>query len=80
MTAHVIAYSCCADVHCPACTKRAAKRMAIDHAHPHGLGTHWLDEHGLEFDTVDREGNLLMPVFDISEHNFTHCGDCHEEL
>ncbi len=80
MSAHIIAYAYEADVHCPACTKRAVRRMAIDHTHPHGLGHAWPDEHKVEFDTVDRDGNLLMPVFDVSEHEFTHCGDCHEEL
>jgi hypothetical protein len=38
------------------------------------------DEHGLAYDLVDREGNAPFPIYDIMEHDFTHCGDCHEEL
>ena len=68
----VIAYTYEADVHCPTC---AANRFA--HSSVSGLE---LDEHGIWYGHTDREGNLIHPVFDIDEHDFTHCGDCHEEL
>lgn len=76
----IIAYTYEADVHCPACTKQAARRLTLDHTHPEAVGFSDLDSHGIEYDTIDREGNLIHPVFDIDEHGFTHCGDCHEEL
>ena len=76
----IIAYTYEADVHCPACTRKAAKNMVVDHAHPHGVGFSALDSFGIEYDTVDREGNLIHPVFDTDEHGFTHCGDCHSEI
>lgn len=72
----IIGYTYEADVHCPACTFKATE-------HPYA----WIhqpvplrDEHGVLRDAVDREGNTIHPVFDIDENNFTHCGDCREEL
>lgn len=75
----IIAYSFEADVHCPACTQQAAG-MTVSHTHPNAIGFSTLDSFGIEYDTVDREGNLIRPVFNIDEHEFTHCGDCREEL
>ena len=76
----IIAYTFEADVHCPDCTKKAAGRLVIDHSHPYAFGFSLKDEHGIEFDLFDREGSNVAPVFDIEEHGFTHCGDCHEAL
>lgn len=76
----IIAYTYGADVHCPACTVTALRngQLHIDNANPlkHVAG----DEFGIPLNVVDREGNLIHPAFDIDEHGFTHCGDCHEEL
>jgi len=76
----IIAYTYAADVHCPACTRKATGNMKVDHEHLHGVGFSALDSFGIEYDTVDSEGNLLHPVFDTDEHEFTHCGDCHSEI
>ena len=79
-TMKIIAYTYESDMHCPACTRKATRNMKVDHKHPHGVGFSALDSFGIEYDTVDREGNLLQPVFDTDEHGFTHCGDCHSEI
>jgi hypothetical protein len=76
----IIAYTFEADVHCPACTKARAPSLRLDHAHPHAIGTPMLDEHGVEYDLADREGNLIHPVLDTDEHEFTACSDCGEEV
>lgn len=76
----ITAYTYLADVHCPACTKLAAQHMKVDHCAPYALGFSLRDEHGLEYDLRDREGGAILPVFDIEENDFTHCGDCREEL
>lgn len=75
-----IAYTFEADVHCPACTRRAAQRMKLDHNHPYAMGKSCKDEHAIEYDLVDSEGNLIHPAFDIDEHDFTHCSNCRERL
>ncbi len=76
----VIAYAYEADVHCPACTAKAAQRMKLDHSHPYAMGESCGDDNGIEYDLVDSEGNLIHPVFDIDENNFKHCSDCSDEL
>ena len=76
----IIAYTYEADVHCPACTKKASRRMLLDHRHPFAMGTTMKDDHGIEYDLVDDGGNLIHPVFNTDEHSFTHCGDCCKEL
>lgn len=73
----VIAYTYEADVHCPACTKQA--QLTLDHNHPYAIDS-CKDEHGIEHDLVDSEGNMICAVLDIDEHNFTHCSDCKEAL
>ena len=73
----IIAYTYCADVHCPECTKRDAAVGIIKREPPLRMGT---DMHGITEDLVDSEGNRVHPVLDIDEHDFTHCGDCREEL
>jgi len=80
----IIAYTYCADVHCPACTGNALMRGALklDNQHPCAIPVKHtgMDEYGMPLNVADREGNLIHPVFDISEHGFTHCGDCLEAL
>ena len=76
----IIAYTYEADVHCPACTKLSTERMQLDHSHPYAMGDAGEDDHGIEYDLVDSEGNLIHPVFNVDEHGFTHCGDCNERL
>ncbi len=39
-----------------------------------------LDAHLIPLDATDKEGNPIHPVFITDEHDFTHCGDCREEL
>jgi hypothetical protein len=62
----IIGYTYCADIHCPACTREDAAVGLLTRKPPLVMDT---DEHGLAF-----------PIYDIMEHDFTHCGDCHEEL
>lgn len=83
----IIGYTYEADVHCPACTKARFDLPAIRHgfdlaAHNASKRHGWIDEHGLSIDLIDSEGNLIHPVFDISEdvQTLNHCRDCHEEL
>lgn len=80
MTARITGYAYEADVHCCACTRRAAVRMKLDHNHPYAMGGPCKDDNGVEYDLVDREGNLIHPLFNTDEVQFTHCGDCREEL
>jgi hypothetical protein len=80
MMMKIKAYAFEADVHCPTCTKKASLRMKLDHNHWQSMGESCKDDNGVEYDLVDSEGNLIQAVFGISENDFTHCGDCHEEL
>lgn len=72
----IIGYTYETDVHCPACTFKATEHPYAWICQPVSLR----DEHGVLKDAVDREGNPIHPLFDIDENNFTHCGDCREEL
>ena len=74
---HIIAYTYCADVHCPDCAANDAAVGILTRRPPL---VNAVDEHGLSMDLIDREGNTIFAVYDIMEHNFTHCGDCHESL
>ena len=82
----VIAYAYMADVHCPACTAAAIKSggLRVDHSHPLALGPRFSssggDENGIPLDVVDREWNMIGPVFSTDENDFTHCCDCGGEL
>lgn len=76
----IIAYSFNADVHCPGCTKAREQSLRLDHNHPYAIDALMLDEHGIEYDLVDNDGNLIHPVFDTDEHEFTACSDCGEEI
>lgn len=78
----IIAYAFEAALHCPACTQRAAQRMKLDHNHPYAMGESCRDDHGVEYDLVDREGNLVHPVFvtDSDVDASECCDDCHTNL
>ena len=74
----IIAYTYDADVHCVACTTRrfgAFKGIVKTLMQERGQ----CDEHGID-EPTDSEGNLIHPVFSTDEHDFTHCGDCHQPL
>src|SRR5206468_10817677 len=83
----VIAYTYEADWHCIACTK--ARTFRCDGTHPYAEPG--LDENGIAMDLIDREGNVLHPVFSTDElpchipsseggYNPVSCGDCHDEI
>lgn len=73
----IIAYTYCADVHCPSCAAADADVGILRRQPPLSMGT---DEHGIALDLIDREDNPVHPVFTTDKHDFTHCGDCREEL
>ena len=73
----IIAYTYCADVHCPTCASADADVGILERKPPLSLD---VDEHGLTFDLVDREGNPVHPVFSTDEHEFTSCSDCGERI
>ncbi len=77
----IIAYTYCADVHCPECA-RGSYPANVTLKHPRGglYDTGPEDENGVGVDAVDSEGNSVHPVFTTDEHDFTHCGDCGAEL
>lgn len=67
----IIAYTYEADMHCPACTfARFGREEPGDEC----------DAYGIPYEVVDREGNPVRPVFSTDENDWTHCGDCFEEL
>ena len=69
----IIAYTYGADVHCPDCASADAAVGILERKPPLSLDT---DEHGLACDLVDREGNLVRPVFAAYVYAFDTCGDC----
>ena len=73
----IIAYTFEADVHCPSSTLAQISPGHIHLANEQGIA---LDEHSIPERIIDREGNPVRPVFNIDEHGFTHCGDCHKAL
>lgn len=75
---NIIAYAFDADVHCPGCTKARSQTLRLDHNHPYAIGTPMMDEHGIEYDLVDRESDLIHPMFDTDELESTACSDCGE--
>ena len=75
----IVAYTYESDVHCPACTRKRFQSKGPWWIKAQQHCGH-LDEHGLDFELEDREGNPVRPVFSTDEHDFTHCGNCHEEL
>lgn len=76
----IIAYTFEADMHCPACTKKATERMKLDHDHPYAMGDACQDDHGIEYDFVDVEGNLIHPVFSTDVTDPAYCADCRARL
>ena len=80
----ITAYTYEADVHCPACAQARHFRCGFKLDWPahcelakHGRTT---DENQIPYKVLDNEGNPIHPVFATDEHDFTHCGDCHQEL
>lgn len=78
----IIAYTYCADVHCPECAKEDYPAdVTLMHATSRQLyDTGPADARGVGIYAVDREGNPVRPVFSTDEHDFDHCGDCFEDL
>ena len=86
----IIGYAYSSDLHCPTCAKvDAAWRLQVCNYHPHAYSLSSSpggnrDEHGLHYNLVDANQNLIRPVFDTDE-NSNHpqpqmCGGCHKEL
>ena len=73
----IIAYTYCADVHCPDCTSADADVGILRREPPLRPD---VDEHGLAYDLIDREGNPIHPVFSTDEFDFTSCSDCGERI
>lgn len=79
----VIAYTYCADVHCPECAReafRANTTLKLPRSNGQLYDTGPADENGVGVDAIDSEGNPVRPVFSTDEHNLTHCGDCRQPL
>lgn len=75
----VVAYTYEADVHCPACTYQRFGRHILPQ-YQQDECPELCDEHGIVLDATDSDSNPVRPVFSTDEHDFTHCGDCREEL
>lgn len=73
----IIAYTYDAGVHCPDCAARDAAVGILRREPPLSLD---VDEHGLAYDLIDREGNPVYPVFAAYVYAFDTCGDCGESL
>lgn len=73
----IIAYTYDADVHCPDCAAHDAAVGILRREPPLTLD---VDEHGLAYDLIDREGNRVRPVFSTDEIPWQHCSDCREPL
>lgn len=83
----ILGYTFLADYHCAACTRAAAAagKLVSKPDHPHAEpGT---DEHDVKMDLVDREGNIIRPVFKLDElpcdlspdeggYSPVACGEC----
>ena len=72
----IIAYTYCADMHCPYCADAAYATGRLVRSGRHGE----YDEHGLPMSLIDTEGNPVRPVFSTDEHEFTSCSDCGERI
>ena len=68
----IIAYTYCADVHCPDCADAAYAAGWLVRSGRHGE----YDEHGLPMSLIDSEGNPARPVFSTDERHTDHCSDC----
>lgn len=69
----VIGYTFDADVHCPGCARQALQAGQ-------GVAIGQLDEHGVDSEQRDREGNVVHPIFTTDETAFFCCGDCGNPL
>jgi hypothetical protein len=78
----IIAYTYEADVHCPECARERFRHdTTLRNPRTKDMyDTGRDDGNGVGLDAIDREGNLIHPVYDIDENEFTHCGDCGGEL
>ena len=84
----ITGYTYRADYHCPYCAKvdRDSGALEVNNHHPHAVKPASdpsldYDQHGLHYNLVDCEGNLIKPVFDIDEKlETTHCRDCCREI
>lgn len=84
----ITGYTYMADCHCPNCAKVDASygRLKVDNYHPHAVSlasspNDNRDEHGLHYNLVDGDGNLIRPIFDIDEKlETTYCRDCCMEI
>lgn len=73
----VVGYTYEASLHCPDCARERAAVGLLKREPPLEMGT---DMHGLAYDLVDREGNLVTPVFVSDATEGDRCDDCGEEL
>jgi hypothetical protein len=44
------------------------------------MGDACQDDHGIEYDFVDSDGNLIHPVFSTDATNPAYCADCRARL
>ena len=72
----IIAYTYCADVHCPGCADAAYAAGWLVRSGRQGE----YDEHGLPMSLIDGEGNPAHPVFSTEEYWVYACGDCGARL
>lgn len=69
----IIAYTYDCGVHCPACAGTDAAVGILRRDPPLSLD---VDEHGLAYDLIDREGSPVRPVFSAYVYAFDTCSDC----
>lgn len=83
LTMRVIGYTYNADCHCVNCARDSLNQGQFGHMIdcPDGPGD---DENGIPYDSIDREGNSIHPIFSTDEgyvddegveHAYS-CGDC----
>jgi hypothetical protein len=73
----IVAYAYQADVHCPKCTRDAVAAGVLkpDPSHCHA-SPGVTDSNGLGQDLVDREGNILHPLYSFEIEGREVCGTC----
>jgi hypothetical protein len=79
----IIAYTYDADIHCIECTKKqyATPIAAIKYVRTPESQAEELDENGMCLRAIDREGNLVRPIFSTDEQlEVPFCGDCHKMI
>lgn len=83
---HIIGYAYLAAIHCPACTagmwQYGTDELHVDNNHPSAHPVTWqCDVNDIPHNLVDREGNLVSPVFSTDENApDEYCDDCGEPL